>query len=267
MNCFLFAWNPENWKWSSLEDNIEQLNNTGSVTLGWSLISHTKAQIGDRAFLIKLGKSPRGIMGSGFIVSEPYLSPHWSEDNKQIYRVRIEFDTLLHPYEDELLTTDLLNTGNLANQNWSTRASGITIQPNLVADLEALWFDFLSSSSHNDLKATSGKKTYFEGAPNKVTVTRYERNPHARSLCLDHYGFKCAVCEINYEDFYGEKGKGIIHVHHLEDVAGKGGQYQIDPITDMRPVCPNCHAVIHSRRPHYSIEEVRQLIEVTIEVI
>jgi predicted HNH restriction endonuclease len=38
-------------------------------------------------------------------------------------------------------------------------------------------------------------------------------------------------------------------------------EYVVDPVADLRPVCPNCHAVLHSRRPAYSIEEVRGLLE------
>ena len=77
MDCFLFAWNPKNWKWADLEDDIQQIDNAGSVAIGWSLISHTKVHNGDRAFLIRLGKAPKGIMGSGFVVSDPYLSMYW----------------------------------------------------------------------------------------------------------------------------------------------------------------------------------------------
>jgi predicted HNH restriction endonuclease len=36
-----------------------------------------------------------------------------------------------------------------------------------------------------------------------------------------------------------------------------GGEYIVDPVADLRPVCPNCHAVLHRRIPAYSIEEVR----------
>jgi len=55
-------------------------------------------------------------------------------------------------------------------------------------------------------------------------------------------------------------------------VYGVGGLFQVgyaalhpgvardDPIRDLRPVCPNCHVVIHRREPPYSIDEVRQLL-------
>jgi predicted HNH restriction endonuclease len=33
----------------------------------------------------------------------------------------------------------------------------------------------------------------------------------------------------------------------------------VDPVDDLRPVCPNCHAVLHLSQCR-SIEEVRQLL-------
>jgi predicted HNH restriction endonuclease len=37
--------------------------------------------------------------------------------------------------------------------------------------------------------------------------------------------------------------------------------YLIDPVADMRPVCPNCHAVIHLCDPPLSIEETKAMIK------
>ncbi len=50
---------------------------------------------------------------------------------------------------------------------------------------------------------------------------------------------------------------GFIHVHHLKPQSSRGGEYEIDPVLDLVPVCPNCHAVMHRRRETpYSLEEV-----------
>jgi 5-methylcytosine-specific restriction protein A len=59
-----------------------------------------------------------------------------------------------------------------------------------------------------------------------------------------------------FEQCYGEVAKGFIHVHHLRPLSEIGEEYEVDPIADLRPVCPNCHAVLHLRVPAYSIEEV-----------
>ncbi len=37
-------------------------------------------------------------------------------------------------------------------------------------------------------------------------------------------------------------------------------EYEVDPVKDLRPVCPNCHAMIHRRSPPLSIEELQVLL-------
>lgn len=99
-----------------------------------------------------------------------------------------------------------------------------------------------------------------EGAKKIITVNAYERNAKARELCIKHYGTKCKVCEFDFEKTYGEIGKGFIHVHHLIKIADIGEEYEVDPILDLRPVCPNCHAMLHREEPPISIEELKSLI-------
>ncbi len=93
-----------------------------------------------------------------------------------------------------------------------------------------------------------------------MTLTKYERNPFARKACIAHHGLSCSVCNFNFEQEYGDIGKSFIHVHHLRQVAKVGKQYSIDPIKDLRPVCPNCHAMIHKRKDAISIEELKSLL-------
>ena len=102
---------------------------------------------------------------------------------------------------------------------------------------------------------------FFEGATRQVLINRYERNPVARAKCIEHHGCRCSVCGFDFEKIYGERGEGFIHVHHLKPLSDIGAEYQIDPIADLRPVCPNCHAMIHHGGDMLSIEELRARIE------
>lgn len=102
--------------------------------------------------------------------------------------------------------------------------------------------------------------TLFEGALRQINVNAHERNPIARRLCIDHYGLSCSVCEVDLSDVYGPVADGFIHVHHLTPLSDITAEYKIDPVADMRPVCPNCHAVIHLGDVVRSIEEVRELL-------
>ncbi len=100
-----------------------------------------------------------------------------------------------------------------------------------------------------------------EGAKKTVTVNAYERNPQARNICIKHHGANCVICNFNFEKMYGDVGKGFIHVHHLTPIASIGQSYELDPVEDLRPVCPNCHSMLHAKNPPFSIVEMRQIIE------
>lgn len=105
-----------------------------------------------------------------------------------------------------------------------------------------------------------GDQKFLEGRSKQVHVNVYERNPQARQKCIDHYGYTCRVCEFDFEKTYGEVGKNFIHVHHLIEISSVSEEYEIDPIQDLLPVCPNCHAMIHKKKPAYTIEEVKSFL-------
>lgn len=98
-----------------------------------------------------------------------------------------------------------------------------------------------------------------EGAKKQITVNAYERNPKARELCLQKYGYKCSVCGFDFEEVYGEIGTKYIHVHHLKPLNEINGEYEVDPINDLKPVCPNCHSMLHKAK--LSIEQLRAILK------
>ncbi|WP_211232818.1 HNH endonuclease [Desulfatirhabdium butyrativorans] len=99
-----------------------------------------------------------------------------------------------------------------------------------------------------------------EGARTTVSVNRYERSSAARKACLDHYGYSCAVCGHAMAETYGPRAAGLIHVHHLVPLSELTEEYLLDPITDLRPVCPNCHAFLHLFSPPMSIDDAKRII-------
>lgn len=99
---------------------------------------------------------------------------------------------------------------------------------------------------------------YAEGAYKSITVNAYERSREARDACIAHYKAICAVCDVDLQKRYGDIAKGLIHVHHLVPLSEIKVAYKVDPIKDLRPVCPNCHAVIHYCGNVRSIEEVKE---------
>ena len=90
---------------------------------------------------------------------------------------------------------------------------------------------------------------YTEGERQRSLVNKYERDERNRKLCIEARGCRCAICGFDFEESYGELGKGFIHVHHIVPVSKIGPNYIIDPVKDLIPVCPNCHAMLHRVDP------------------
>jgi len=113
------------------------------------------------------------------------------------------------------------------------------------------------TAATNDADRAAEADELHEGSVMQVTLNRYERNIDARNACLAAKGHKCTVCGMDFEETYGDIGRGFIHVHHLIPISSIGEDYVIDPIRHLVPVCPNCHNMLHRKEPPYSPEELK----------
>ena len=138
------------------------------------------------------------------------------------------------------------------------------LRPELVETLQSLGLKEHEAKSPvfpDELSDDSAE--YIEGKKKSVLVNQYERDPKARSVCINHYGANCFICGFDFGEAYGKECEGLIHVHHLRKISETDGEHSIDPIEDLRPVCPNCHMVLHSKKEGYSIDEVIKMINTT----
>lgn len=101
---------------------------------------------------------------------------------------------------------------------------------------------------------------YFEGLAQQVIVNRYERSPEARAASIAHHGCVCQVCKVDFRRRYGPLGEGFIHVHHVVPISSVGAHYRVNPVVDLVPVCPNCHAMLHRHDPPLKVEDLRALL-------
>ena len=101
---------------------------------------------------------------------------------------------------------------------------------------------------------------YPEGAKKTVTINAYERNSKARDACKAHHGLVCVVCGFDFQKVYGTLGEGFIHVHHIKPIGSVGAEYEVDPVKDLIPVCPNCHAMIHQTKPALQVEQLKDVM-------
>lgn len=264
MSTFLFTWNPNLFQWESLDDHnldyyIEQTQKGKKVKFfDWSIGNRKTLPQGSRFFLIRLGDQvpDKGIIASGKTTSAP-------KDRS----VEIIFDVVK---KAPLIPQEYLrDNAPFSKFNWSPRASGIKLPQKIAAALEKEWekrlrnesarpdfFHYLPTEIDQE-----EERSYPEGKRHQVTVNAYERNREARKECIKHYGAECSVCGFSFGKYYGQDLEGYIEVHHLKPLVECGKNYQVDPIRDLRPVCANCHAVIHRHKSLYSLDEMKRMIK------
>lgn len=117
--------------------------------------------------------------------------------------------------------------------------------------------DYPEEELYSEVKSDSVS----EGAKVEYYVTKYERKSKLRLEAIDFHGLNCSVCNINFEKKYGELGKGFIEVHHIKPLYSLEGETKVNPKTDLVPLCPNCHRMIHRQRDSImTVDELRDII-------
>lgn len=99
-----------------------------------------------------------------------------------------------------------------------------------------------------------------EGAATQILVNRYERDPKARARCVSIHGARCKACSFTFGTTYGARFASLITVHHITPLSSVGKTYRVNPESDLVPLCPNCHLLVHQRTPPYSVEEVQEML-------
>ncbi|MBX3387158.1 MAG: hypothetical protein KF768_11355 [Phycisphaeraceae bacterium] len=117
----------------------------------------------------------------------------------------------------------------------------------------------LATAIQGDLFATPIERSRMEGAPCTLEVSSYERDPMLRAACIRHHGSDCAACGMSFGAVYGAIAEGFIHVHHRQPLGAIGAEHAVDPVTDLVPLCPNCHAVAHMQDPPLTPEEIKTM--------
>lgn len=175
------------------------------------------------------------------------------------------------PYKNGSKTTPRISkllqppvTDERAESAYAALCNEVDVEPS--GKTRTYWFIDSPISAIGDI-VTGGEsgfpdevRQFIEGATRRVVVNAYERDPKARAACLNHHGYDCSVCNFNFGSTFGKVGNEFIHVHHLIPISLSGVAHAIDPINDLRPVCPNCHAMLHKSDPPFSIEELRKVL-------
>ncbi|MDQ3748775.1 MAG: hypothetical protein M3367_07165 [Acidobacteriota bacterium] len=247
----LLAWEVSRKRTKHLQENIQMI--VDFLNEEWKLVGENK------------------IIGNTVHHSNFSL---WTENHKLTFDLKkgkIEKNFFLENVK-EVTGKDIQSNSEarMSLQNQSTqiltespKTSGIETKEDALEKIEEITPEYLDLEIElPDEIIESESLSILEGAKKQIIVNAYERNPKARRICIEKYGAKCSICEFDFNKFYGKEiAESYIHVHHLKQLSNIGEEYEVDPILDLRPVCPNCHAIIHRRKKAYSIDEVKQFIE------
>lgn len=264
---FVMTWNPEKWIIKSEEYERRVIETSRGVTVRerWSTGGRKSGiAAGDEVVLFRHG-TESGIVAGGRATSTIGLA----EDGR--YRVAVAWDVWL-AIEDRLPVKVLREAATRFRNQF--RASGEQLKPDQADRVREVWADWLGQPL-----ALSGDEAGLlseqiqeipEGAATRAEVNRYERSRPARNQCIEHYGYACQVCGLRFEERYGEIGKDFIHVHHTTPLAQVAGNpdYAVNPVEDLVPVCPNCHAMLHRFKGRtLTVGELRERIRQAPEAI
>ncbi|WP_223915878.1 HNH endonuclease [Arthrobacter sp. NicSoilC12] len=286
MTAIILVWNPDEWNDWTYPAVLEEVAETGRHLASWDVGTSLDSDAGNAAgsaagtdaWLVLQGRHGRGLIGHGVIVSQrpvprvqapdsasaaqtgvPADSPPGTQPGaqgaSQLY-IQVDFDALL-PAGDQIPTVVLAEA--VPGIDWEAlHGPALAVDPAVETLLRGLWDEF-GPVPADPTQPVPG--TVPAVAVTRVEVNKYEHSPDARRVCVAHHGTSCAACGFSFEIAYGEIGKDFIPVHHLVPVSQLGSGYELDPITDLVPLCANCHAMAHHgvRTPR-SVAELRRIM-------
>jgi hypothetical protein len=103
------------------------------------------------------------------------------------------------------------------------------------------------------------QQEYLEGFKREVTRELRARNRSVVEEAKRRFGVTCVVCGFNFGNFYGPSAHGFIEGHHLEAMATYHGPRKVTA-SQIRPVCANCHRMLHRGKQLLSIERLKRMI-------
>lgn len=278
MTGIILGWNPTDWDRWNYPAAAARVQQTGLVVERWSVGRRRTIPAGTDVWLVLQGRpSAGGLIGHGVVVSEqpepapehrehpahpadaepaaahpahpehpqpsPELPGHGShtKPGARELTVLIAFDALL-PLGEQVPLDVLYDAA--PGSPWDDLPDfGRVVEPEEEATIRGLWGEFAPQPGPDPTQPVPG--TYPQDAVARVLVNRFEYDEEARRACLARHGTNCAACGFSFEEKYGEVGIDFIQVHHIVPVTQLGSGYQLDPVTDLVPLCANCHAIAH----------------------
>jgi hypothetical protein len=139
MTAFLLIWSPKKWPWPELPDIAKRVAAGDPVSDVWGCGFARSILPGDRVFLHRVARQPKGIFGSGYVTRAPYEVP--DPATRRGYRLCIDFvyDWLVDAHEAPVISREMLRLHPFSVQTWDAQSSGTVIKPIAEGALEKRW--------------------------------------------------------------------------------------------------------------------------------
>ena len=241
---------PQSWPGGYAPD-VQAVAAGGSVRRSFPLPAGHRISVpaGGEVWLLDRGtdlRGPRGLLGHG-------TTPDGTATAAG--QLAVDFDLLL-PLGEHLPLEILMQA--MPGLPWGGRAVLASLPASAVGALRRLWSDFLGPQPDPLVPAPG---TLPPQALRQQQVNRHEQDPEARRQCLAFHGDSCAACGLVPGRRYGPAAADVLQAHLLVPGPNLAEGYVLDPVADLVPLCPTCHAVAHSRTADpYTPAEVRALL-------
>ncbi len=251
MEAVILAWDPDRPVWAgSHAAAVRTVQAAGLLRQPWAFPTALRpAPDLDVWFVIIGGRSAMcGLSGHGTV---GWVGPVAAD--AATIEVAVDVDLLL-PLGDQVALTRLVeDLPELRLQEGVQPVDRATART-----LRRLWTG-ATQPERGALEPTPGSLP--SRAVRRVLTNTYEQDPELRRTVLAHRGSACQACGLDMEQRYGTVARDLVQVHHVTPLGFVDGDYEIDPLSDLVPLCGSCHVVAHSRWPDpYSVEEIRLLL-------
>lgn len=156
MKTFLLYWNPlfSSYTPQRFQDDFHFEEGKDVLTdddewdrspslFNWSVLEHEKAHEGDRFIFIRVGyEKSTGMVGVGYFTSEPYVGRDWSGQDRKVYYMDMDWESVVNPASDKILKTEVLSEA-IPEVDWTRGKSGVLVAPEVAEKILALWHDHL----------------------------------------------------------------------------------------------------------------------------
>jgi predicted HNH restriction endonuclease len=110
------------------------------------------------------------------------------------------------------------------------------------------------------IRAIEKHPSFQEGRLRQKEYWQRERNPLLRAQALYKHGYKCQICDFDFEKVYGDFAKYCVEVHHLNPLASSRARGRTSTSDDVIVLCPNCHRALHKHDDPCDWRAIRTLV-------